>query len=221
MPARLNPIEKTVLDDFLARHPELEATVPTLMRLHDALVRGYDAGGKLLLCGNGGSYADAVHIAGELCKSFERRRPIPADLADRLRTLPFGDALAENLEAGLPAIALGCNGALKTAVENDSPLRDVAFAQEALALIRPEDVLIAISTSGNARNCRMAMSVAQAVGAAAVSLTGPDGGEMAATAAIALRAPGASTKAVQEAHIALYHTFCALIEAHYFPEMRC
>ena len=97
MPARLNPVEKTVLDEFLARHPELETIVPTLMRLHDALVRCYDAGGKLLLCGNGGSYADAVHIAGELCKSFERRRPIPADLADRLRTLPFGERVAENL----------------------------------------------------------------------------------------------------------------------------
>jgi D-sedoheptulose 7-phosphate isomerase len=158
---------------------------------------------------------------GELCKSFERKRPVPADVAARLKDMPMGEDLTRNLESGLAAVTLGYNGALKSAVENDSPLRDIAYAQELFALAKPGDVLIAISTSGNAANCLMAMSTAKAVGAVAVSLTGPKGGRMAEFADVALRAPGDSTKVVQEAHIVLYHTMCAMIEAHYFPEPRC
>jgi len=183
-------------------------------------VKCYDADGKVLLCGNGGSHADAMHIAGELCKSFERKRRLPPEKVERLKGLPFGEELGRHLEAGLPAIALGLNGSLKTAIENDCPLRDIAFAQEAYVLARPGDVLIAISTSGNAANCLMAMSAAKAVGATVAALTGPDGGRMGAIADIKIKAPGESTKVIQEAHITLYHTLCALIEAHYFPEKR-
>jgi len=216
----LNPLQKQLLDDMLVRRPDLELCANALLALHQALVTTYDKGGKLLVCGNGGSAADAMHIAGELCKSFERKRPIPEPMAQRLRTLPFGDELSANLEAGVPVIALGCNVCLKTAVENDSPLRDAAFAQEAYVLLKPEDVLMAISTSGNATNCLMALSVAKAVGATTVALTGPQGGKMAAVAHITIKAPGDSTKVIQEAHQALYHTACALIEVHYFPEPR-
>ncbi|HUW60809.1 MAG TPA: SIS domain-containing protein [Candidatus Bathyarchaeia archaeon] len=217
---RLLPVEREVLDGMLARRPDLEGCVGGLLALHERLVRCYDGGGKLLACGNGGSCADAIHIVGELCKSFERKRPVPADLAIRLQDLPLGRELARHLEVGLPAVALGLNGALKTAVENDSPLRNVAFAQETFALAKPGDVLIAISTSGNAENCLMAMSIGKVVGACVVSLTGPGGGKMAALADMAIKAPGDSTKVVQEAHLVLYHTFCAMIEAHYFHEMR-
>jgi len=216
----LPSLEQHIVDELTARRPDLEPCVPALLELHARLVRCYDSGGTLFTCGNGGSHADAVHVVGELCKSFERKRPLPDAVAERLRQLPLGEPLAENLESGLRAHALGLNGALKTAVENDSPLRDVAFAQELNALIRPGDVLLALSTSGNADNCLMAMSVAKAHDAAAVTLTGPDGGAMARLADIVLHAPGASTKEIQEAHIALWHTACLLIEAHYFPEPR-
>jgi D-sedoheptulose 7-phosphate isomerase len=216
----LTPVEQEIRDGMLSRRPDLQGCVDDLLRLHEVLVRCYDGGGKLLLCGNGGSNADAMHIAGELCKSFERKRPVPAEMASRLKGLPFGEELAQHLEVGLAAIPLGFQGSLKTAVENDCALRDIAFAQEAYALLRPGDVLLGISTSGNASNCLMAMAVAKAVGATAVSLTGPKGGKMAELADIALKAPGDSTKVVQEAHLVLYHTFCAMIEAHYFPEKR-
>ncbi len=217
---KLSEVEESVLNAMTARRPDLGICAETLLALHEALVRSYDAGGKLLVCGNGGSHSDAVHIVGELCKSFERKRPVTPELKTRLDPLPYGKELAQYLETGLPAIALGCHGALKTAVENDSPLRNIAYAQETLALGKPGDVFIGISTSGNAENCLMAMSVARAVGMTVVSLTGPKGGKMAEFADIALRAPGNTTKEIQEAHLALYHTFCALIEAHYFPEMR-
>ncbi len=216
----LSAEEHGVLDGMRTRRPDLSGCVEELLALHGALVACYNQGGKLLACGNGGSFADAMHIVGELCKSFERKRPLPADFLTRLDGLPFGDELAAHLEAGLPAIALGLNGSLKSAIENDSPMRDIAYAQELAALARPGDVVVGISTSGNAPSVRMALSVARAVGATTVSFTGPDGGHMAAFADIALRAPGDSVKTIQEAHLVLYHTMCALIEAHYFPEMR-
>lgn len=217
---KLLRLEHDILAIMLERRPDLEVCVEAITALHAALVACYDAGGKLLLCGNGGSNADAMHIAGELCKSFERKRPLPADVKAKLKALPHGEELAAHLEAGLPAIALGFNGSLKTAVENDLPLRDAAFAQETMALGKPGDVLIGISTSGNATNCLMAMSTMKAIGGTAVSMTGPHGGKMAAFADIAIKAPGASVKIIQEAHLVIYHTFCAMIEAHYFPELR-
>ncbi|MCP4645094.1 MAG: SIS domain-containing protein [bacterium] len=216
----LNDIEQRIVDDMLARRSDLNECQGALQALHDALVECYDAGRELLLCGNGGSNADAMHIAGELCKSFERKRPVPPDVVEQLQGLPYGEELTQHLEAGLPAVPLGSNGALKTAVENDSPQRDIAFAQEAFALAKPGDVLVAISTSGNAANCLMAMSAVKAVGGTTVSLTGPNGGRMAEAADIAIKAPGDSTKVIQEAHLVLYHTACALIEAHYFPDLR-
>ena len=216
----LPPVVQDVLDAMRLRRPDLEECVPALLELHHRLVACYDGGGTLFTCGNGGSHADAVHIVGELCKSFERKRPISPEVHGRLEGLPFGAELQQHLEAGLSAHALGLNGALKTAVENDSPQRDIAFAQELGALMRPGDVLLALSTSGNADNCLMAMSTARAIGGTAVSLTGPNGGKMVEAAEIAVRAPGDSTKVIQEAHIVLWHTMCCMIEAHYFPDMR-
>ena len=218
--SKLSAIETQILDGMTARRPDLEPCVDTIVALHRVLAKTYDAGGKLLLCGNGGSNADAMHIAGELCKSFERKRTLPKAFAEKLKPLPCGEDLANHLEAGLAAIALGFNGSLKTAVENDIKLRDIAFAQEAAALAKPQDVLIGISTSGNATNCLMAMSVVKAIGGTVVSLTGPNGGKMAAFADIAIKAPGDSVKAIQEAHLVIYHTICAMIEVHYFPEPR-
>jgi D-sedoheptulose 7-phosphate isomerase len=218
--ATLTPIEEEIIEGMVQRRPELGGTVPAMTALHHALVKTYDADGKLLTCGNGGSHADAMHIVGELGKSFERKRPVPPSFAARLDAMARGPELAKHLEVGLAAVTLGLNGSLKTAVENDSELRDIAFAQEAYALMKPEDVLLAISTSGNADNCFMAMTVGKAVGATVVSLTGPSGGAMANLADIAIKAPGDSTKTVQENHIVLYHTLCGLIEAHYFPTPR-
>jgi len=216
----LTALENEILDGMRQRRPDLAAAVPALLALHDRLVALYDSGGTLFTCGNGGSCGDAIHIVGELGKSFERKRPVPAGLAAKLAGLPFGDELALHLEAGLRAHTLGLNAALKTAIENDSPCRDIAFAQELNALVRPGDVLLALSTSGNADNCRMAMSTAKAHGATAAVFTGPAGGAMAREADIAVHAPGATTKEIQEAHIVLWHTMCLLIEAHYFPELR-
>ncbi|HOJ67249.1 MAG TPA: SIS domain-containing protein [Candidatus Hydrogenedentes bacterium] len=209
-----------LIQAMLVRRPDLHACVDELIAAHKALVTCFSRGGTLFTCGNGGSWADALHIVGELCKSFERRRPLDEDYAAALRLLPFGEDLADNLESGLRAITLGLNGALKTAVENDCPLRDIAFAQELNVMMRPGDVLLALSTSGKAVNCRMAMSVARAKGGVTIAMTGPQGGPMGEFADIVIRAPGDSTKVIQEAHATLWHTLCCLVEIRFFPEKR-
>lgn len=216
----LSTLEQEIFDALKSRRPDLDSSLDALLTVHQRLVTLYDGGGTLFICGNGGSHADSIHIAGELCKSFERKRPIPDELAEKLTGLPWGDELAEHLEAGLAAIPLGVSGALKTAVENDSPLRDIAFAQELCALANPGDVLLSVSTSGNAPNCLMAQSTASAMGCTTVALTGAHGGKLATHADIAIRTAGNSTALVQEGHISLWHTMCLLIEAHYFTEKR-
>lgn len=216
--ARLSDVEQTIVDALLARRGDLRDCVEPLTAALGSLVESFGAGGKFLVCGNGGSQADAMHIVGELCKSFARKRPVPPEMTAALEGLPWGDELAVHLEVGLPAIALGLSASLKTAVENDSPLRDVAFAQETYALAKRGDVFMAISTSGDAANCQMAMSVAQAIGCTTIAMTGPHGGKLAMHADITIKAPGGSTEVVQEAHLCLYHTLCLLVEAHFFPD---
>lgn len=215
-----NNLESQIIEEMLGRHPNLEPCIPEMASFQGALVNTYDLGGCFFTCGNGGSYADAQHIVGELCKSFERQRPLPGALLENLSGLPCGEDLAQHLEAGLPAVTLGLNGPLKTAIENDVPLANIAFAQELNALMRSGDMLLAISTSGNAANCLMAISVARAKKGMSAALTGPNGGQMAAHADIAIKAPGTDTKQIQEAHVVIWHTLCCLIEAHYFPIKR-
>ena len=215
-----NNLESQIIDAMLKRRPDLESCVPAMEAFHNALVAAYDNGGCFFTCGNGGSYADAQHIVGELCKSFERQRTLSDAFVEQLAGLPYGEELATHLEAGLPAVTLGLNGPLKTAIENDVPLANIAFAQELNALMKSGDMLLAISTSGNAANCLMTMSVAKAKKGVSAALTGPKGGKMAEHADIVIKAPGADTKQIQEAHVVIWHTLCCLIEVHYFPDMR-
>ncbi|MGQ9629232.1 MAG: D-sedoheptulose-7-phosphate isomerase [bacterium] len=211
--------------EFLEDFPRLKSTLPDLLRAHSALVKCFDGGHTLFLCGNGGSFADCLHISGELLKSFERRRGltdsgVPPDLMKRFRDLPFGLEIASHLERGLPAVVLGANGSLSSAVQNDNLLPNMNYAQELYALGREGDVLIGISTGGNAKNVLYAVTVAKAIGMITIGLTGEAGGTLGRVVDIALRAPGRTTRRIQEGHLPIYHALCAMVEAHYFPEPR-
>lgn len=202
----------------LGRWPELSECLPAIEAAHAELCACFENGGKLLTAGNGGSFADALHISGELLKAFEAPRPLLAADREALAPLPCGKTLAAELEYGLPAITLGANGALATAVINDAETPRLFLAQECLALGREEDCLLGLSTSGEAEDVLMAMAVADMKGMTAISLTGPDGGRMAGFADIAIRAPGATTAEVQEWHVKIYHALCAGVEAHFFSK---
>lgn len=205
-----------ILADLVERHPELAAVEEDLARTFRELVRCFESGGTLFLCGNGGSMADALHISGELLKSYAHARPLTESLQGRLLEEPDGHLLLRNLEGGLRAVVLGSNAALTSAIANDRPDRDVNLAQELLALGRPGDVLLGISTSGNARNVAYAAQVARAIGLTTVALTGSGGGRLAGLAEVAIRVPASRTDRVQEQHVLCYHALCEMLEVTLF-----
>lgn len=170
------------------------------------LISCFQAGGKLLLCGNGGSAADCAHIAGELCKGFLLKRGLPQPLQDAI-----GEPFAQNLQQGLPAIDLTANTAVMTATINDIGGQDV-FAQQVLAFGLPGDVLLGFSTSGNAENVRRAMLVANALRLRTIAMTGKGGGKLGELAGLLVDVEEEQTHLVQEAQIRLYHQLCAMVE---------
>jgi len=202
---------------FFLRQPDLVQMRADLLHAYRTLAHTLQQDGTIFLCGNGGSFADALHISGELLKSYERKRPLPGDLARRLSSLPGGERLAANLQRGLRAIVLGTNVALASAVQNDFAADRMQYAQELLALARTGDALVGLSTSGNAENVCNAAITARALGLAVVVFTGSDGGRLYPLADVALRVPAQGARPVQELHQPLYHALCSMLEAHFFP----
>jgi D-sedoheptulose 7-phosphate isomerase len=220
----LGDAARAELAALVAAHPDLGTCATAMLESAAVLVRCWRAGGTLYLCGNGGSHADALHIAGELVKSFERPRPLSPAFHDALAGLPHGDELAAALHAGLATVTLGANGAVATAIANDIALAGAGFAQELVALGRPGDVLLAISTSGTARNTVLATVVGRALGMATIGLVGM-GREPAAAggrrrlgdvADVAIVAPATRTADVQAWHVRIYHCLCGMVEAELF-----
>ena len=199
------------LSDLLLRHPPLAQCADAVERAFSILLSCYRAGGKVLICGNGGSAADAEHIAGELLKSFRRRRPVAPEVAKRLPP-----SLTEKLEGALPAVSLVSMCATMTAFANDVAWETV-FAQQVLGLGKAGDVLVAISTSGNSADCVAAAQVAKALDMSVVALTGADGGRLATVADATVAVPERETFKVQELHLPVYHALCAALEQELFP----
>ena len=202
---------------MLALHPELSSAADDLIAAYQEIAAAQTSGDCLYLCGNGGSLADAMHISGEMLKSYTLPRPLGAEAQARLADAgPEGVVLGQVLERGLRAVVLGLNHSLISALENDVSTPGIGYAQELLVLARPGDVLLGISTSGNARNARYAAQVARAQGLTVISLTGEGGGKLALLADIAIRAPATQTDRVQEYHVHLYHCLCEMLEIHFF-----
>jgi D-sedoheptulose 7-phosphate isomerase len=207
-----------IIIDFMERMPLLKPTVENLIKSYMLMVDCFDRGGKLFICGNGGSFADSLHISGELMKSFQRNRKLKQQDREKFLDSPEGEVLADALEYGLPVIVLGLNHSLKSAIENDIAVPNIGFAQELFALGKKDDVLLGISTSGNAQNVIYAMTTAKVIGIATIGLTGELGGELARIVDVPIQVPGNSTHRIQELHLHVYHTLCAIVEAHYFKE---
>jgi D-sedoheptulose 7-phosphate isomerase len=182
-----------------------------------AVVDVFDTDGCLYICGNGGSMSDALHISGELLKSYTLPRPLDADTRARLRSAgPDGEILGQSLQHGFRTMVLGLNHSLSSALENDIATPAIGYAQELLAMARPGDALLGISTSGNARNVCYAAQVARALDVTVISLTGQEGGKLATLADIAIHAPAVRTDRVQEMHVVLYHCLCEMLEIIFF-----
>lgn len=205
------------LEELVERYPVLDAVKDDVRKAYELLEACYEQGGKLLIAGNGGSCADAEHIVGELMKGFVKRREVSDSFAECLRNADEvrGAELAEKLQGGLPAIALTGHAGLSTAYLNDVD-GDLIFAQQTYGYGRPGDVLIGISTSGNAKNVMYAMTVAKALGMKTIGLTGKDGGALKREADVSVVVPETETFKIQELHLPVYHALCLMLEERFF-----
>ena len=203
--------------NLIIRYPEL---APIRGRIEEALRvlrECFEKGGKLLVCGNGGSAADASHLCGELVKGFIKKRPLPAGFNARFSNAPEevrADLLGA-LQQGLPAIALGEAGAALSATINDNGARFM-YAQQVCALGRTNDVFLGISTSGNAQNVVYAAYTARAFGLKTIALTGNTGGALAKIAGLSIVVPETETYKIQEYHLPIYHALCLALEEGFF-----
>ncbi len=210
---------QSILVDLIQKYPALETCVPELRHAFTLLQHSYQNGGQLLICGNGGSAADSEHIVGELMKGFWLRRPISVEDRRKLAAAfpDDGDALADRLQGALPAISLVSQSSLISAFANDVD-PEMIFAQQVFGYGRPGDVVLGISTSGNSKNVLNALKVGRAMGLKTIGLTGQTGGKMAEICDATMCAPYRATAEVQEAHLALYHALCGLLEEAFFTK---
>jgi phosphoheptose isomerase len=206
-----------LIDQLCERYPSLTTVKPAIKEACDKLIACYENGGKLLVCGNGGSCSDSDHVVGELMKSFELKRPISSGLKEKLASIDpeRGSYLANHLQQGLPAISLTAHTALITAIANDID-GEVIFAQQVIGYGQPGDVLLAISSSGNSKNVLDACLVAKAMNLKVIGLTGETGGKMKELCDILINVPGKRTYMVQELHLPVYHLLCLAVEHHFF-----
>lgn len=193
--------------DLLTRYPQLKTCEKDIELALSLMIDTYKKGGKILVCGNGGSSADADHIVGELMKGFLKSRKVTDERIPQ--------ELREKLQGALPAISLSAHTSLMTATINDNDA-DMIFAQQVYGYAKENDLLIAISTSGNSKNVVNAVEVAKALGVKAIALTGKTGGELKQFADVTICAPSTETYKIQEYHLPIYHYLCAKVEEEIF-----
>lgn len=198
------------MQHLCGRYPALAGMREQVEAAYELLKDSYENGGKLLVCGNGGSASDSEHIVGELMKGFYKKRPLNEE--ERIR---FG-GLSEHLQGALPAIALTGHPALATAFLNDVD-PEMIFAQQVYGYGEKGDALIAMTTSGNSRNVLNAARVARGKGMKVIGFTGHDGGKLKELCDVCLIVPSTVTADIQEYHLPLYHALCAMLEEHFFP----
>ncbi len=209
---------KTVFENLITRYPILEQCRDDIWKAYEILAESFKNDGCLFTCGNGGSAADADHIVGEILKGFVLKRPLPN--ADKATLKSYGDEgamLADNLQCGLRAVNLMAHTGAYTAAANDLG-GDTGPAQLLNGLGRKGDVLLGISTSGNAKNVYLACLVAKLKGIKIIGMTGIGGGRLAATADVCIRVPEKETYKVQELHLPVYHALCIMVECTFFQE---
>ena len=219
----VKPSTYAVVDTLIARYPALEGCGTDIRAAITALCECYRAGGKLIVCGNGGSASDAEHIVGELMKGVLLPRHLDEAMLDKLHAVCDAkdpravDYFMQNLQGALPAISLPSQLAISTAFSNDQA-PDLTFAQQVLGLGKEGDILLGITTSGNSKNVIYAFEIAKALGLTTVALTGTPGGRVAADdlADIVIKAPASETYVIQEYHLPIYHALCIAAEEEFF-----
>lgn len=186
----METVKQRIIDSIRVKEQLLnnETLLDIVCKASNKIVSCIQSGGKIVLCGNGGSASDALHFAGEILGRFQKERN------------PW------------PAVVLNADVATLTAIANDYGYDD-AFARQAKAHLTSKDVFIGISTSGNSTNVIRAVDIAKEIGASTVAFLGKDGGQLAKLVDYPIVVPCNTTARVQESHIMLIHIICELVEA--------
>lgn len=201
------------------RYPQLLPLQQTILQAVERISVAYREGQTLLVCGNGGSAADSLHITGELMKTFSFRRPISTEIQKALRESCPQEAefYIDTLEGTLPTISLVNEVSLMTAYANDRA-GNLVFAQQVIGYGKKGAILLVISTSGNSENILHAARVAKAMGMSVISLTGEGGGALRKLSDILINVPSMITYQIQELHLPIYHAICLALEHEFFGE---
>lgn len=219
------------IDELCERRKNLNSIKKDIENAFLLLKNCYDNNNKVLVCGNGGSSSDSSHIVGELMKGFKLKRKVSKNFSNEMEKVINEFTLKKSsdngkekfeemlnyLEQGLPAIDITSQNALNTAYANDKDAKYM-YANAILGLGICNDILIAISTSGNSINVINACIVAKAKNMKIIALTGRDGGEIKNIADVAIIVDEKETYLIQEEHIAIYHAICLDIEKEFFSE---
>lgn len=205
-----------ILEGLIVRYPSLKEALPDLKKATELLIASYKVGGKLLICGNGGSASDAYHLVGELMKGFCLPRPLTGEKKEAIASLR-DDVLSKNLQMALPAIALPSESALLSAYANDV-LPELVYAQEVVGYGQKNDVLLGISTSGKSKNVLYALRTAKALGLKTIALTGKMSSPSEAIAEVTIHSSKTQTYQVQEEHLPIYHALALALENEFFGE---
>lgn len=205
------------MNDIFDRFPELSVCKESMIKAVEMMCETYYNGGKILVCGNGGSCADSEHIVGELMKSFTLAREIPVEDKEKLFSLlgSESESFSANLQRGIPAFSLCSQSGVMTAYNNDvNP--DMVYAQLLYACGKKEDLLIGISTSGNSKNVVNAVKTAKAFGIKSLCLTGANECVLDKFADCIIKVPETETYKIQELHLPVYHYLCLETEKKLF-----
>ncbi len=197
------------MENLLKRYPALSSVKTQIDKALQLIIETYNSGGKVMICGNGGSASDCEHIVGELMKGFMLKREVTDE------RIPC--ELRSKLQGSLPAISLPSQSAILSAYINDVD-PEMMYAQLVYGYAKDNDLVIGISTSGNSKNVVNAIKVAAAVGAKTIALTGISGGVLGEIADVLINAPETETYKIQEYHLPIYHYLCAETEKYFFDK---
>lgn len=204
------------LKELFDRYPVLKSQKESIEAAIELLYKCYQADGKVLVCGNGGSASDAMHIVGELMKTFRLPRKLSEEECRKIKEASAdGDYMCTHLQGALPAISLVNEASLLTAFINDSA-PDLIFAQQVYGYGKPGDILWIISTSGNSKNVVLAAEIAKVKEMQVISLTGRGGGKLKDKSDVTIAVDETETYRVQELHEPVYHTICRTLEELFF-----
>ena len=197
------------MEELLSRYSKLAECRDSIKKALDLMIDTYKNGGKVLVCGNGGSAADCEHIVGELMKGFLKKREVTDNR--------ISEDLRKNLQGALPAISLPSQSAILSAFINDVE-PDMMYAQLVYGYAKENDLVIGISTSGNSKNIVNAIEVARCMGVKTLSLTGRNESKLSDISNVTICVPETETYKVQELHLPVYHYLCAEVEKEMFKK---